>query len=390
MYKESSKIASRGLLLILFFGIFVSGFFNAYQLLLILLILSGFFFFFFKSLCPLQVNKPEIRSIVLFIFAIFVTCLFSKDKISSVKYLFLWISILLIVQIILYNRAYRNKIYKLFVFFCFIECFFILLQRIAPSVVNRINSVLLSGYIDEIKSYFDLHNACVGIAVNQPNAMFFSFCIFCAGIIRTLKKVNIINVGMIALGVICMLLAGKRSIIVIVALALLYMGITVYSKKKKISFKWKLLFLLICGVGIYVLFFTRVGIDIILKNETLIAAGDISNGRFALILEMIDIFKEHPIVGIGPLATYSYTGTYLGHNIYAQALAEMGLLGFCGLIYMVVSNLRFKTRAIRNGKCEDIDYFCVYIQLFFIIYGFFGNPLFSYMFLIPYILFSVL
>ena len=102
------------------------------------------------------------------------------------------------------------------------------------------------------------------------------------------------------------------------------------------------------------------------------------------------IFKEHPIIGIGPLATYSYTGMYLGHNIYVQELEEMGLIGFCGLTYMLIFNLRRKTQMIREGAREDADYFCVYVQLFFIIYGFFGNPLFSYMFLIPYILFSTL
>ena len=385
-----SKFAGIGLLLILFGGAFASKFLNAYQLLLSLLVIGVFLRLICNSSFPLQISRPEIRSIVIFILIICITCFFSTDRISSFKYLFLWVSILLIVQIALYDRESKSKIYNIFVCFCFIECFFILLQRIAPSVVDGLNSILLSSYVEDLAPPLDLHDAYTGIAANQPHAMFFSFCVFCIGIIRAQKKVSVINIGTAVLGMACMLLSGKRSAIAIVAITLLYMRVVVYKRIAVFSLQWRLLLVVICGVGLYLLFFTELGINLISKNESLISTGDISNGRLYLISEMMRIFKEHPIVGLGPLATYSYAGMYLGHNIYVQALEEMGLIGFCGLTYMLLLNLRRKTQVIREGAREDADYFCVYVQLFFIIYGFFGNPLFSYMFLIPYILFSTL
>ena len=105
-----SKFAGIGLLLILFGGAFASKFLNAYQLLLSLLVIGVFLRLICNSSFPLQISRPEIRSIVIFILIICITCFFSTDRISSFKYLFLWVSILLIVQIALYDRESKSKI----------------------------------------------------------------------------------------------------------------------------------------------------------------------------------------------------------------------------------------------------------------------------------------
>ena len=116
--------------------------------------------------------------------------------------------------------------------------------------------------------------------------------------------------------------------------------------------------------------------------------GDISNGRFFLFEEMFKIFVSRPITGIGPLSTFSYYNDYLGHNVYLQVLCEMGVIGFIALLYMLISGLKYRINVLKRKNATDFDFLALFIQLFIIIYGFFGNPIFSYVFIIPYILFS--
>ena len=94
-------------------------------------------------------------------------------------------------------------------------------------------------------------------------------------------------------------------------------------------------------------------------------------------------------MGIGPLATNRYYGAFLGHNIYFQTLCEMGIVGFIALCTLLIVGLNRKIQIIQSGRGTEFDLLSAFIQLFFIIYGFFGNPLFSYVFIIPYIMFVV-
>ena len=125
------------------------------------------------------------------------------------------------------------------------------------------------------------------------------------------------------------------------------------------------------------------------KNTQLAESGDLSNGRADLNNQMLSIFKDHPMFGIGPFCTSFYAGEYLGHNIYLTTLSENGILGFLCLVVLLFLNLKDTYCRFKDGDTSIYMYISIYIQIFFIIYGLTGNPLYGPQFLITYILFAI-
>ncbi len=384
-----SIFAECTLLFTLFCSVFLVGMINTYQLLGGAVIGTIGLALSFNP----QISKRKTSvntAIEVFILVIAFTVLFSKDRSSSVKYLLLWITIYCEVLFGRADKQYQKRVANYFLILCLIECVFITLQYLFPAQLNRIISRMLSqGALGGVMEAFDLHGACTGIAGTQPFAMFYAYIVFCMGIIRCTRKMNIYNALLAGFGLFNIFLSGKRSAIAITMLAIIYMGVFAFKRDKAIGKKWKVLLVCMMGVGGFVLFNTNIGFAILEKNNTLRLSGDISNGRFFLISQMFNIFKENPIMGIGPLATNRYYGAFLGHNIYFQTLCEMGIVGFIALCTLLIVGLNRKIQIIQSGRGTEFDLLSAFIQLFFIIYGFFGNPLFSYVFIIPYIMFVV-
>lgn len=108
-------------------------------------------------------------------------------------------------------------------------------------------------------------------------------------------------------------------------------------------------------------------------------------GRNQLHEQALYYFKEKPILGIGWSnfrELYAFRGTHV-HCIYLQILCETGLVGFC--IFMVffltrllrtfsaVKESRFMDTSIENGWVK----FSLFIQIYFLLYGITGNPLYD-------------
>lgn len=93
-------------------------------------------------------------------------------------------------------------------------------------------------------------------------------------------------------------------------------------------------------------------------------------------------FPEHIATGGVNLAKYHYIQAWSAHNIYYQMLAEIGTIGtaiFCtvfviGIIYTLY--LLKKTQKLKLECYSRIAMIALYCQLWFVIYGFTGNPLY--------------
>ena len=104
---------------------------------------------------------------------------------------------------------------------------------------------------------------------------------------------------------------------------------------------------------------------------------------------MLRIFEGNPILGIGPFCTSLYAGEFLGHNIYLTTLSENGLIGLICLSVLLLLNIKDSFTRFKSGDHSVYMYVSIYIQIFFILYGFTGNPLYGSQFLITYIIFSI-
>lgn len=126
---------------------------------------------------------------------------------------------------------------------------------------------------------------------------------------------------------------------------------------------------------------------------------DLSSGRIEYFwVYAIDMFLDSPIFGKG-WRTFKYHGIGTlnandAHNIYLQLLAEVGLVGFVLVLFFMIRALITTYKAIReNEVCLFLSDKSICIlkmsfayQIFFILYGFTGNPLYDPQCYYPYIL----
>ena len=131
----------------------------------------------------------------------------------------------------------------------------------------------------------------------------------------------------------------------------------------------------------------------------LINGEDVTSGRSRLYVYAVKQFLAHPLFGIG---WGEFRSSIVGvvtvqtelevHNIYLQLLCETGLIGFaCAVLPMAaflkkaLSNLiSLNRRGVRNGTIKIVALFSLGYQLFFLLYGVSGNPLYDYNYVILY------
>lgn len=126
--------------------------------------------------------------------------------------------------------------------------------------------------------------------------------------------------------------------------------------------------------------------------------GDITNGRADLYAYAWELFRENPLMGVG-WGQYRFQPGSSGlqtHNIYLQILAETGLIGsfflFFGFAAGLVSTVR-KIKACKmisaiglQSELPFILLFSASFQIFFLLYGLTGNPIYDMICMYPYFL----
>lgn len=135
------------------------------------------------------------------------------------------------------------------------------------------------------------------------------------------------------------------------------------------------------------LFFTPLG-KTLLQRFLYSSSGDISTGRFEMFVLMWQNTAAKPFLGHGVASAgvlVSGLGHTLGHNIYLQCLYDTGLLGLalllCFMVFTVTKTIKLLIATHVENQSTIKSYLCLvslYIQLFFITYGFTGNPLYDH------------
>ena len=126
---------------------------------------------------------------------------------------------------------------------------------------------------------------------------------------------------------------------------------------------------------------------------------DVTSGRSKLFAHALSLFRNHPVFGIGwgnykstVVGTVTYKTELDTHNIYLQLLCETGIVGLvCVAIPMIVFLIQaIKNVGIINAKwpynvfLRCLGLYALGYQLFFLVYGISGNPLYDYNYVIMY------
>lgn len=198
----------------------------------------------------------------------------------------------------------------------------------------------------------------------------------------------------VALLGLCLVLTNKRAhfLFLFLALAITYYYSGDVGKKGK-----RVLILVIVGLAALALVFLlmpRLNIGVFNKfNQTiddLENDEDISSGRFVLYALAIKHFLQNPLFGIGwdrfrflPDMTMSVQT----HDIYLQLLCETGIIGFSVFmvffIYALGTALK-NCRLARTAEEKLTTSFSLFMQVFFLLYGITGNPLYDPPYYVPY------
>lgn len=126
-------------------------------------------------------------------------------------------------------------------------------------------------------------------------------------------------------------------------------------------------------------------------------AGDVTLGREKYWAIAVEQFKKNPVFGIGWGQFRVYAEAATGkdadtHNVYLQLLCECGVFGLVSFLLMYLQPIRMALvdyiTMIRNRE-EDMEKrsllsFAVCFQVFFILYCFTGNPLYTHVAYMPY------
>lgn len=331
-----------------------------------------------------NVNLDEILFLVILIYSFFSTSLnlINSSWSSTGRSIFLgfWLSFLMYY----FNSCLKNRCQSLvmvlnifsllFMIATYLQFFNVgLLQRFVNTYLSDSSGITSYRAAQEWGSYYGL------ASTNFENAFFIS--VFCGGIIAVYfceKKIWSEVLYLIGIGAI--LLSGKRSIILANILVMLICLGTI--KKIKISIRVIKKYLITLGIGAFCLFYinkiTNVFNLIIYKTNAVTKHSSILNGREDMYSQLLSLIDNKILCGHGLGSVYSIFSDG-AHNIYLQLLYELGLVGlvlFCVFFLYNLKNAFVAMKYFQSGEKKFIAIFSFYLQMIFLIYGFFGNPLF--------------
>lgn len=243
-----------------------------------------------------------------------------------------------------------------------------------------------------------------GFAVHySSNGMFLSllcgisFAIF----LNRKKKGKLLPAILLIASVIALFLTAKRAH-VLFSLATMLLVYYFHNSKNKQSRIVKIIGIVIIGVVLFIIVgqFIPEMQNVINRFIEAERSGDILNNRSDLYEYAIQLFLSNPIFGCGwgsykYLRDANFNDYNHAHNVFLQLLAETGIVGFvifvvlfavmlinCAKVYIAICKNDLKVTLLEKRICC----FAAYIQCFFILYCFSGNPLYDKVMWVPVVL----
>lgn len=183
-------------------------------------------------------------------------------------------------------------------------------------------------------------NTLAGIII-----VFLTFVLFT----KAIDKFTIVFKGIIIVldGITLLFLQSRGSYVAIFAVLLL--SEITFFKNSEIVNKTRLTSDLLCFLSIALILIIPKSRDFINTHlfSRFVGAGDISNGRFEIYSQTINLWKKHPLIGNGFLQFYSNNiSTGDPHNFILGYLASVGIIGTLFFLLFLFFLLSFKSDSI--------------------------------------------
>lgn len=276
----------------------------------------------------------------------------------------------------------------------FIFVVFIILEIVIPNIFTDYLKFIFPSErrIDLIKGELS-KGIYSGISGERAEAAYTANIFIATQICRmfTNKRLDARRIVMTLFGLLALMLTGKRTLLIIPFIALFVLILV-----NKIKGKYIKIFMIgcvaLCAVYFLMLFIPQASVTF---NRIFTQSDNVLSGREDLWNVCTEMFKSNPIFGKG-LGTFNYyanqdyqihivcyqqgidSWTMEAHNVYYQFLGELGLGGTIPAIGVIAFTfirtfLLKKLIPIMDNNQKLIYHFSLYIQLWFIVYGFTGN-----------------
>lgn len=347
-------------------------------------------------------NGERLLDFPILLLALIFLFLVKNNSWSLIRNIGFFASLLLVVVINYYIRiAYFYVrislivylIYALATIFLFLnpDIYFEYVVNLFPNTRNFLIKLYKSGYMSGITDHYSTNGMLIAVG------LMIAFCLYLS---QKEKWFLFLSIFMET----TLLMTGKRAHVLFTAVALFI----VYSISLSNSVNRSKRSLYLIGSLIIIITILYLIINYIpalagsfSRMKMIISGEDDMSGRMILWYAAIDIFKNNKLFGIGwkqfPNMTHiismnfsdlSYMDT---HNIYLQILSEDGIIGFIVFIFFFIFCLITTFITSKKATIEALDhkdrtllYFSLSYQIFFLLYGLTGNPLYESMMFIPY------
>lgn len=216
---------------------------------------------------------------------------------------------------------------------------------------------------------------------------------------KSRKKSSIL----IILVVVALLLTGKRGQVLFSVLSLFVVYYISLKSSKTVNRFIKIFGIFLVGASLLFLTYQLFPnlFTFVYRFQNSIDTNTLTSNRSDLLWPIaIDAFKKNPIFGIG-WCQYTYnlstqiggeSAVYHTHNIYLQLLCETGIFGFTiyviWMLWNIISTYKVYCFMINSKTIYTKELFYITFsfsfQIFFILYGITGNPLYDEEMFIPY------
>lgn len=288
---------------------------------------------------------------------------------------------------------FSNTIYAILTIFFYFNSgiYSSVAMRLFPSSYNRLIGWYNDGCMAGLTSHYTINGLLMAMGT------FMIFCQLLENWGNYTKQSKLIKVCHLMLFVISLLLTGKRGPVVFIGAAMFavyYLHLSNRPKGRIVR---------IIGIGILVICLFAILFSIFPSLSTFLnrfislsESGDITLGRERYWQLAIMCFARNPIFGIGwgrfeAVSAEMYSNAVDAHNNYLQILCETGIVGFLIFMGMALAGLYRTVKLYQQCilKSEETFYtyliaFSVGFQIFFLLYGFSGNPLYTTITYMPY------
>lgn len=344
----------------------------------------------------IKLDKP----FVVFLCIWFLGCFYSTSITKGLGYVSSFGVALLFGIYVSYREIDEIRIMKLLSIGCFIMDGFLILQPLAPEIVDQVTKLFSYNASEySVMKAWTRNGWYSGLFPDRAPAAFYCCVLVGTGlyyIYKNYKKngtymAKFLGIVILIMGVYGILLTAKRGLLLgtLIAAFITYM---VYKKANREPV-WKICVTVgIIGIVAWLIFSNMEATQIMLMR--FFDNDNMMTGRSDIYSHMYRYIWSSPIIGNGTASAFNLLGIG-GHNIYLTVFMETGIIGFIIFVVALMYSLcRTIAIALKMGRLNSEYYlpflmFSLFMQVFFLIYGMSGNPLYDN-YILYFYLFAIL